>query len=395
MKGAFILFLAELVRLASGYVKFSAHGGFRERFVNLCKANKVKVRSLCMSEEKLEGFVFAKDYKKLRSISKRSGMRLSCVSKHGLPFFLFKNRYRVGLLAGAVFFAVFMCIMPLFVWSIDTVGSENLSREEILFAAEELGFKQGVFRPKVDVHALSDSLITKLNGRLLWAAVNINESRAVIEVRDYIQKPESKTYSDPCNIVADFDGLLLSLEVYNGTKANTEGNGVKKGDLLISGVVENRDSSSLFREARGKITALHNDEISVSVPDKSEVKIFLKEERVFSIRLFHLEIPLGFFKTKENFEEYGNEKKLCLGGVTLPFSVIKKTRVPFEKKTISTGFEEETAADEYTVSAYEKYKNSRVLDTKLAFSKEKNQVVIKAESRCISFMGKKQKLLMN
>ncbi len=389
------LFLAELVRLASGYVKFSAHGGFRERFVNLCDSNKIKVRSLCMSKEKLEGFVSAKDYKKLRAVSKRSGMKLSCVSKHGLPFFLFKNRYRVGLLIGAAFFAVFMCIMSLFIWSIDTVGSENLSREEILSAAEELGFKEGVFRSKVDVHALSDSLITKLNGRLLWAAVNINGSRAVIEVRDYIQKPESKTYSDPCNIVADFDGLLLSLEVYNGTKANTEGNGVKKGDLLISGIVENRDFSSAFREARGKITALHTDKISVSVPDKSEIKTFLKEENVLSLRFFHLEIPLGFFKTKENFEEYRHEKKLCLGGVTLPFSVIKKTRAPFEKTTLSPGFETETAADEYTVLSYEKYKNSRILKTKLRFSKNKNGLLIKAENECISFMGKKQKLLMN
>jgi len=389
------LFLAEIVRLFSGYVKFSAHGGFRERFVNLCDLAKINVRSFSFNGDRLEGFVAAKDYKKLRSIGKKSGMKVSCVSKHGLPFFAFKNKNRVGLLIGAVFFVVFMCIMSLFIWSVDTVGSENIGREEILQTAKELGLKEGAFCPKLDVHELSDSLITKMNGRLLWAAVNISGSRAVIEVRDYIQKPESQTFSDPCNIVADFDGLLLSLEVYNGTKANTEGNGVKKGDLLISGIVENRDFSSSFHEARGKVTALHSDSVTAFVPLESEHKVYIGEESVFSLSVFGLKIPLGFFKNGESFEEFESEKKLTLKSIELPFSVIKKTRVFFEYETSPTGFELENAVDGYTASAFEKYKNTLVLKTKLSVEKDKKGISVSAKNRCIDFMGKKQMLLLN
>ncbi len=388
------MLLAEAVRLFSGYVKFSAHGGFCERFVNLCDNQKINIRSLGFNNEKLEGFVSAKDYKKLRPIAKKSGMKLCCVSKHGLPFFVFKKRNRVGLLIGAVFFAVFMCIMSLFIWNVETIGSEKISSEEILFAAKELGLKEGSFRPKTDVHALSDGLITKFGGRLLWAAVNVNGSRAVIEVRDYIEKPESKTYSDPCNIVADFDGLLLSLEVFNGTKANSEGNGVKKGDLLISGIVENRDFSSSFHEARGKITALHKSEISLLVPSKSSFKKYTHEKNVFFLRFFWFKIPLGIFKKDENFEEFESEKKLTLNGMTLPFSVIKKTRVYFEEKSEETGFELERAADALTVSGFEKYKNTLVLKTKFMLSKTKEGVLANSKSECIDFIGKKQKLLI-
>ena len=251
----------ELFRLLFGYVRFCAYGGFAERFVNLCDLQKVKVRSLSFNEERLEGFVTARDYKKLRPVAKRSGMRLSCLSKHGLPFFLFRNRNRVGLAIGAAFFAVFMCIMSLFLWSVDTVGSERLSREEILSVAKSFGLREGAFIPKIDVHELSDSMITEMNGKLLWAAVNISGCRAVIEVRDYIQKPESKTYGEPCNIVADFDGLLLSLQVYNGTKANREGNGVKKGDLLISG------SSGWGLQPRTVIGQTRDGQLMLSVVD--------------------------------------------------------------------------------------------------------------------------------
>lgn len=389
------MILAEFVRLFFGYVEFRANGGFRERFVNLCDSNRIKVRSLRYGGENLEGFVAAKDYKKLRSVAKKSGMRLSCASKHGLPFFLFKNRNRVGLLIGAAFFVVFMCVMSLFVWNVETVGSENISDEEILSAAEELGLSEGSFRPKIDVHALSDSLITVFNGRLLWAAVNINGSRAVIEVRDYIQKPADKTFREPCNIVADFDGRILSLEVYNGAKANREGNGVKKGDLLISGIVENRDFSASFHEARGKITAIHEDKISVSVPIESEKKRYYDKKSVLSLKIFWLKIPLGFFKNESDFEEFKSEKKLCAGKRTLPFSIIKKTRVYYKTQTFSTGYELENAADEYTVSAFEKYKNTRVLKTDISLSRKKNKISISSQSECIDFIGKKKKLLLD
>lgn len=384
--------LVELVRFFNGYVKFSAVGGFGERFVNLCEQRRLLVRSLTFEEESLEGFVAARDYKKLRSVAKQSGMKLACISKHGLPFFLFRNSNRIGLVVGAAFFVLFMSIMSLFVWSIETVGSENISKTEILKTAEEYGLKVGCFRPTLDVHEVSDKMITRLNGRLLWAAVNVSGSRAVIEVRDYIEKPESKTYSEPCNIVADFDGLLLSLEVHNGTKANYEGNGVKKGDLLISGIMENRDLSSSFHEARGKITALHDDTITAEKKLNSDYKIFFATRDVYSIRFFHFKIPLGFFKNGGSYDEFITRSVFELGGHPMPFSVEKITRAYYALENTATGFEKEDVFDEYMRTYYEKYKNTNVLKTELSVKCDNEKIFLSAKSRCIDFMGIKQKI---
>lgn len=382
----------KIVRFLKGYVKFSAEGGFSERFVNLCEQKRLGVRSLVFKEERLEGFVSASDYKKLRAVAKLSGMKLSCVSKYGLPFFLFKNRNRVGLAFGAAFFVLFMSIMSLFIWSIETVGSENISDAELLSVAEEYGLKTGCFRPFVDVHEISDGMIKSLNGRLLWVAVNISGSRAVVEVRDYIEKPESKTYSEPSNLVADFDGLLLSLEVHNGTKANFEGNGVKKGDLLISGIVENRDLSSVFYEARGTVTALHNNTVKAEVPLVGSCKRCIAKRSVYTLRLFWLKIPLGFFKSGGSYDEFKSESVLELDSHPMPFSVEKRTRIYYVAESGSTGLEKEAAFDEYTRLGYEKYKNTNVLKTRLTVKNDGKRLTVSGNSRCIDFMGVKQKI---
>lgn len=384
----------ELFRLLFGYVRFCARGGFSERFVNLCDLQKIKVRSLAFNEDRLEGFVTARDYKKLRPVAKKSGMKLSCLSKHGLPFFVFKNRNRVGLAIGAGFFAVFMCIMSLFIWSVDTVGSEKLSREEILSVAKNYGLCEGAFIPKIDVHELADSMITEMSGKLLWVAVNISGCRAVVEVRDYIEKPESRTYGEPCNIVADFDGLLLSLQVINGTKANHEGNGVKKGDLLISGIVENRDLSCVFREARGKITAFHKDEHSFFSPAQEKRRVYQNEDSVRFLRIFSLKIPLGFFKKGGTFEEHEIESRLCLKNIPLPFAFGKSVRLYYTLESADSPCVLEQSIDGYTAEAFEKYANTRVLKTKISLSKTKDGVLVRSENECIDFMGEKQKLLI-
>lgn len=381
-----------LVRFLLGYVKFGAVGGFRERFVNLCEQKKLSVRSLVFEDERLEGFVSAHDYKKLRSVAKQSGMKLFCISKYGLPFLLFKNRNRVGLAVGAAFFVLFMSIMSLFVWSIETVGSERISEAEIVSVAEEYGLRTGCFRPALDVHEISDGMIKSLNGRLLWAAVNVSGSRAVIEVRDYIEKPESKTYSEPCNLIADFDGLLLSLEVHNGTKANFEGNGVKKGDLLISGIVENRDLSSVFHEARGTVTALHNDTVTAKEPLKGQQKRYIAKRSVYSLKLFWLKIPLGFFKNGGSYDEFKSENEFRLDSHPMPFSLEKKTRLYYTVESESRGLEKENVFDEYTRSYYEKYKNTNVLKTSISVKNNGKELIVSGNSCCVDFMGVKQKI---
>lgn len=386
-----MLSLSEIFRLTFGYVKFRASGGFCERFANLCDLRKIKVRSLSFNENSLEGFVPARDYIKLRQVAKTSGMKLSCLSKHGLPFFVFRHRNRVGLVVGAAFFVVFMSIMSLFIWSVDTGGSEKISREEILSVACEYGVKVGAFRPSIEAHETAGRIVNRLNGRLLWAAVNISGSRAFVETRDYIDKPESKTYSSPCNIVADFDGLLLSLEVHNGTKANTLGNGVKKGDLLISGIVESRTGESFFREARGVITALHTDELSLFSSEAHEYKRYLKAERVFELKAFHLKIPLGFFKKAQGeYDEFRREKTLKLNGVELPFSLTVITRAEREEMPSKSLLERQLLFDDYTRASYEKYKNTNILKTKLGVSKGEKGLVLKSESECIDYMGEKR-----
>ena len=388
-----VMFFLKIYRWLIGYVTFCASGGFTERFLNLCTQKGIVLNNVSINEKSISADIRASQYRRLRETARLSGSKICCKEKHGLVFFIRRNENRAGLAIGGVFFVVFMCIVSLFVWNVETTGSEKLSRQTILAAAEKAGVYPGALRRNIDQYQAAESIITTLNGKLSWVSVNIKGSHAVVEVRDYVARREDETYSDPCNIVADFDGELLSVEVHNGTKACPEGSGVKKGDLIISGIFENRDTSCIFMEARGIITAIHDNDLTIEKNLNQNGKSFEIRKTVRKIGFFGLSIPLGFFPKKQDYEQYEKKVTLYFGKTKLPFYICEITRAYYnEAADMEAEKKYSLFFDDFSIEEHEKYKNSRILNQKLSVQEKKETIVIKNEIKCIDFMGVKQKI---
>lgn len=382
------MFFYYILRFINGYVVFKAGGGFSERFVNLCNIRGIRIYNIKISEKEIEAQIRRKDYKHLRKVAKDSGMKIRAISKHGLPFFVARNRKRIGLVYGFGFFVLFMSVMSMFIWSVETTGSDKLSDTEILKVVSECGVHKGTFRYTVKSRDVARDAINKLNGKVLWMSVNIKGSRAVVEVRDFIEKGEDMTYTDPCNIVADFDGLLLSVEVESGTKANYEGNGVKKGDLLISGMLEDRYERTHFYEARGVVTALHNNSLNLSRQKKEKTITYFKSKSVHYLDFLVFRIPLGFFPKENCYDEFIRENILMINNVRMPFGTVTKTRAYYEEKDSDSS--PVILYDDFSAAYREKYKNTYIVSSKLKIKEGKNNLKISSDEKCIDFMGKKQ-----
>ena len=376
-------------RLLFGAVRFCATGGFSARFLNLCDSGKLHVWDLRQDEEGVCGFVSARDYRRLRTTAKKAGMRLCCVEKRGLPFFLRRNRNRWGLLAGA-----WMCVLLAvwtsgFLWTVETgeIGSANA--QEILSAAAQIGLFSGARKPKENGEDLAIALRRQMDGALSWAAVNIKGGRVVIEAREAekLETLPEEPFGDPCDLVADFDGLLLQLEVHSGEKKNEVGNGVKKGDLLISGTRIDREGKAHLYEARGIATALHEDARMLHFPTKTTLLKLTAVRRVPVLHLWHLSVPLGFFPRGETFTACRRTVRAALHSVTLPFSVEWRTRYYWredEAESVPLAF------DSFLLSLDDAYRSTRVLEGSVSIETVNGICTLTQRSRVIDFIGVKR-----
>ncbi len=376
-----------LIRLLRGYVSFEVTGGFVERFINLCAHEKINIWDVNINKESLNACTLVKNYKRLKNVLKKSGCSVKLKSKFGLPFFINKHKSRIGLFIGIVFYILFSVIMNKFIWVVEVKGTNTVGKDEIISVTENLGLEPGKLSSLLNTVEISRQAVNHFNSRLMWMAINIKGSKAVIEVRDYIDEHKGSEFSDPCNIVADFDGMVLSVEVYHGDSEISAGNAVKKGDLLISGVIENRDMSCVYYEARGKITAYH--EVADIFKYSANNKIYKMTDinDMYSAHFLHIELPLKFSNNKSYTKKLSYDKNISCMELKLPFGTTKTVLCNEETALADSKYNLLMAVDQYTNNFYDEHKNTNILNLQNQIKRKDDIFYISNKVKCIDFIG--------
>ena len=290
--------IIEFIRYLLGYIDFKAYGGLADRFLNLCTREKIPLWNI----KNINGNIFARTtasgYLSLKNPAKKSGMKLIALNKSGLKFFLARNKSRLGILIGAIAFSLIMTILSQFVWSISVVGNTTIDNDYILTTLEKHGVRVGAKISDIDAKDTAQLLVDEIEN-LSWAAVNRKGSVVVLEVREKVVAPQIYDDKTPTNVVANDDGVIMSIDVLYGTEEVKPGWAVTKGDLLISGVVSHTDGKEVFIHADGYVKALVKKNQSFSHKDITLHKL-VNEGKRKSVFFFGVKIPLGI-KTPEAF----------------------------------------------------------------------------------------------
>ncbi len=323
------MLLLKFIRFLFGYVSFSAKGGFPERFINLCRNEKINLWDLKSKNSVISACTDCGCYKRIRHAAKKSGMRVRIEKKHGLPFFLNRHSRRVGVLAGICLCAAVICILSTRIWSIDVVGNESVPSEQIKEVFEELGVKKGVSGDGIDITAVEIAALKELD-EISWLNINIDGSGAVIEVREREIIPDAQEDA-PSEIVAARDGQIMILRLFSGTQEQKIGNAVLKGDLLISGIDENKDLTVSFCRAKGYVVARTERKVNCKVESSFTAERTVAERSSYILEFLAFALPIG--KADEN--GYKEKTTLEINGVTLPLSLTRCIYPQTEEVTVN------------------------------------------------------------
>ena len=242
-----------------------------EKVLNFMLREKTDFRRVYrMPEGELRFTVLERDWKRLEKCSEGLMCPLKTIRRHGLPYLIFRYRFRPGLLIGAVLTALVLYISTLFVWDITVRGSDEVSDVYITQQLEKLGFSVGTFIPSVDLYKLCNEYLTN-TPEIAWISVNMRGTTAHVEVIENVRPGEGE-YEDgtPSNLVAERDGVVVSFDVPSGSVVISAETPVKAGQLLVSGIVENErdDGVGVFTLTRsyGKVYARTLREYTVEIP---------------------------------------------------------------------------------------------------------------------------------
>ena len=382
--------ILDIYRYLRGYISIRVEGGFPERFINLCNRENVYLWDSFYSGGILTAKLYCKDFRKLLSIRRKSGVKIKAVQKYGLFFFIRRNRKRKILAAGLITALVSMLIMNSFVWSIDIIGSQSIEKNEIRETLKAYGLKYGTYVPAFDAGKAGRDAVNSSDGKILWLAINIKGSKATVEVRDYIKPDKQTADKTPCNIVADFDGIILSAYTHRGVQVADSGTAVKKGDMIISGIAENENGTE-YLHAEGEVAAIHEVKHEIRFSDSVNVSTPTALKNGYSLKLFGISIPL-YIKSAEASDFISYSRFLTFDGNVIPIGTEKITVIN-NRLNSQRQCDLLEKIDEFSRQEYVNFKNTVINDVRYEFNRQKTELSIKGYYTCIDFIGKEAEII--
>ena len=326
-----------------GFLNITVEGFFVERFINTCIHHKIFLWGIKRKSSTLMTTnINIHDFKKIRSIARKTKCRVKVNSKKGFPIFLHRYRKRKLLAIFSIPIILAIIISSRFIWNIEIIGTTSIAQEELVNQLNQEGISVGKRKDSIDSKKIIENIRRKRDD-ISWMSIDLKGTNIIVTVVEAEKKPEMIDQEEHCNIVANQRGMITKITAETGTALVKQGDIVEKGDLLIGGYMEGKYTDKREVHAKGEVEA----KVWYTKKIKSDFTREISEQtgnqqNKYAIHIHNFKINL--YKSLPKFQNYDtinrvNKIKL-FQNFYLPIEIDKTTYIETKKTSITYGKEE-------------------------------------------------------
>ncbi len=282
--------------------------GSFERFLNICRHHGIEMRRI--RQNPVCSFdISVPDFVRLVPLAYKTSVVPHIIKRRGFPFVLNHGRKHWSFYTGFFLFMAVLELLSSFVWQITFTGQRTFSKETLLRDVTDLDVHTGMRRKNLNCDAIEKS-IREIHPEISWVSAEEVGSVLKISIKEGKNESEEDTEAQPSHLTAMYDGVVQSITVSRGVAAVKKGDTVKKGDILIQGIVPVTDDNEEVTEkipveAKGECVILAAEKISEEIPLKNKKKI--KTGKV--IKKWSIETAKHTFSIKNPLKQLDNSYK--------------------------------------------------------------------------------------
>ena len=226
----------KLIRWLKGYIKLNIEGTYKDRFINICTKNNVNMWGMNSCEKNITTYMLYNDYKNTRKYIDKTDVSIQIIEKIGLPFLCKAYKKRYGFMLGIALFFFLIYSFTSYIWDINVIGESIYTKEEIVKNVRDNYVDIGTPIEDINCEELEKILRVEYD-KVAWISCELKGTQLNIEITETIEQDTIKVSNNPCNIIAAKDGVVTKIVTRNGKTIKTIGEEVKKGDVIITGVI--------------------------------------------------------------------------------------------------------------------------------------------------------------
>ena len=278
------MFIKIIFSYILGFLKISVKGYYIERFINICKNNKITIWNLKRKDSiELNLNVRIKEFKEICKIAKKTGCKIKIKNKKGIPFLLHKYKKRKIFFILLILLVLIIGLSSCFVWNVEIKEENGYELENIREDIEKAGLKSGVFKGKINTKEIINKIRLERKD-IAWMGIELKGTNAIVKLVKSDEKPDIINEDEYCNIISDKEGIITKISVQNGTANVKVGDTVKKGDILVNGWMEGKFTGIRYVHSLAEIEAKVWYTESIKIPYKvTETGYTGNEEEKYSV----------------------------------------------------------------------------------------------------------------
>ena len=311
-----------------GYIRISIEGYYIERFINICRNEKITIWNLKRNKNvKLELNIAIKDLKRVAKIAKQTKCKMKITRKKGLPFIFNKYKKRKLFFVFLIVIIIILAISSNFIWNIQIIEEDKQNIQNLYQDVVDSGLQIGTMKAKINTKDIINKVRLKRDD-IAWIGIELKGTNAIVRTVKATAKPDIVNDEDYCNIVSDKQGIITKISAQNGTIAVKVGDTVNVGTTLINGWMEGKYTGIRYVHAKGEIQAkvwhTKSKKIPYNITERTETGNI---ENKYQIKINNFEINLS--KRLSKFKIYDTiveeNKFKIFSDFYLPISLIKTT----------------------------------------------------------------------
>ena len=302
---------------------------FIRRIIN----NNIKYDKYSLiNKNKLRLRITYDDYVSL--ISKNSIYKITVIKYYGFKkikyLFLKYKDYFLSSIIGLLM----IIILSNITFKIDIIHNDKDVRQLIKNELKNNNIKELYKTPSYKKRLLVKKRILKENkDKIEWLEIEDIGTKYVVKVEQRKKNKKEKQCSNR-SIVAKKDAMILSIEAEEGEVVKKKLDYVKKGDVIISGLIYNKEDIVSKRCARGKVYGEIWYKVNLELPKKYyEEKVTGKTKKQIDIRFLNKRYTL-FNKFKTYKRKSTNLLKSKILPISIDYSQYLETKVIRDNYTL-------------------------------------------------------------
>ncbi len=276
---------------------------------------RVNIYSLKTENHSLEIIVNQKDYEKIKKM--KTSYKITILERYGISKyqFLFKNYFYIFIF---IFLGILLNIfLSHIIFEIEIIHPNKQLINIIEKDLQEFGIKKYTFKMNYkQKEQVKNKLLEKEKDILEWIEIEAQGTKYKITLEER-KKREEESSCPPRNIISKKNAIILEIQSSSGEIVKKKQDYVGKGEIIISGLIHNKEEIVSKKCAIGQVFGETWYRIKITLPtERIEEEFTNRKQLGLSFLFFHYD-----FSSHKKFSSFQKKEYNIIEGIIIPIKI--------------------------------------------------------------------------